>query len=178
MLQGAHMNEKPDMKMPIIYGGIVIGLISSIPFVNFINCFCCAGILFGGFLTVKFYHDNFPPGDLSFTSSDCLIAGLLAGIVGALISAVISAAILLLFGDLASRTLLDILKNSNIQIPDQVLQKIEESLTEQMTAVKFLINFIFSAILYAGFGLLGGLIGYNVYKPKGLSPMPPPSASL
>jgi hypothetical protein len=171
------MNEKPDMKMPILYGGIVIGAISSIPFVNFINCFCCAGILLGGFLTVKFYHDNFPPGDPSFTSSDCIIAGLLAGIVGALISAVISAAILLLFGDLASRTLLDFLKNLNVQIPEEILQKIEESLTQEMTAGKFLINLVFSAFLYGGFGLLGGLIGYNVYKPKGLTPMPPPSAT-
>jgi hypothetical protein len=173
------MNEKPDMKMPILYGGIVIGAISSIPFVNFINCFCCAGILFGGFLTAKFYHDGFPPGDASFTSSDCLLAGLLAGVLGAFISAAISAAILFLFGDVASRTLLDILKNSNFQIPDQVLQKIEESLAERMTATKFLINFFFSAILYAGFGLLGGLIGYNIYKPKGLTPMaPPPPASF
>ncbi|HUN65880.1 MAG TPA: hypothetical protein VMW43_07230 [Bacteroidota bacterium] len=168
------MNEKPDMKMPVLYGGIVIGAISSIPFVSFVNCFCCAGILFGGFLTAKFYHDNFPPGDPGFTSSDCLLAGFLAGVIGAVIAATVSAVITAMLGDVAGKFVIDFLRNSSIKIPEEALRKIEESLAEELTVVKFVKNLVFSVVLFGGFGLLGGLIGYSVYKPKGLTPMPPP----
>ena len=44
------MNPKPDKIIPALYGGIIMALVSTIPFVSFINCLCCAGIMLGGLL--------------------------------------------------------------------------------------------------------------------------------
>jgi len=43
------MPEKPSILMPALFGGIITGVLSGIPFLNFINCLCCAGVLLGGF---------------------------------------------------------------------------------------------------------------------------------
>ena len=47
------MPEKPSKLMPALYGGIIIGLLSGIPFISLINCICCAGVIIGGFLAVS-----------------------------------------------------------------------------------------------------------------------------
>lgn len=167
------MHQKPDMKIPALYGGVIIGLISSVPFLSFINCFCCAGILLGGFLGVFFYRKNFTPDTPPFTAGDCMVVGILAGVVGAVIESGFSVLFYALFGNVALDFLLNWLRNSNLQIPGDALDKIEESLRQGKTAVSFIINFFGALILNGVFGMLGGLIAYSVYKPKG-APMPPP----
>lgn len=168
------MNPKPDMKIPALYGGLIIGLISSIPFVSFINCFCCAGVLLGGFLSVMFYKNNFTPDTPPFTSGDCVLVGLLAGVVGAVISTFLSVIFTIIFGNLAMQFLLDLLRHSNIHLPANVLDQLETAMAEKMTIFHIVTNFFFAGFIYMIFGMLGGLIGYSVYKPKQLQVMPPP----
>ncbi len=48
------MPEKPSKLMPALYGGVIMGLISGIPFLNLVNCLCCAGVMLGGFMAVFF----------------------------------------------------------------------------------------------------------------------------
>ena len=170
------MNPKPDMKIPALYGGLIIGLVSSIPFVSFVNCFCCAGVLFGGFLSVMFYKNNFTPDTPPFTSGDCALVGLLAGVIGAVVSTACSLLFTLIFGDLAMKFLLDFLRHSNIQLPANVLDQLETAMAEKLTVFHIVTNFFFAGIIYMIFGLLGGLIGYSVYKPKQFQVMPPPPA--
>ena len=83
------MNPKPDKLIPAIYGGIIMGVISAVPFLNFINCLCCAGILLGGFFAVMFYKNNFTPDTPPFTSSDCMVVGVLSGVCGAVVGTVL-----------------------------------------------------------------------------------------
>jgi len=47
-----------------------MGLISGIPFLNFVNCCCCAGVLFGGFMAVFFYSKELKAGMAPLESSD------------------------------------------------------------------------------------------------------------
>ncbi len=168
------MNPKPDMKIPALYGGVIIGLISSIPFVSFVNCFCCAGVLLGGFLSVMFYKNNFTPDTPPFTSGDCLIVGLLAGIIGAVISTLLSLVFTLIFGNVAMEFLFNFLRNANIQLPPEVMDQMESALRERLSVVHIMTSFFFGGILYMIFGMLGGLIGFSVFKPKTLTAMPPP----
>src|SRR5690242_5350672 len=94
------MNPKPDKFMPALYGGIIMALISNIPVVNFINCFCCAGILLGGFLAVFFYQKNLTPGSPPLEANDCMLIGLLAGIVGAFVGSFMYLAVTAMFGNI------------------------------------------------------------------------------
>jgi hypothetical protein len=49
------MPTQPSKFMPALYGGIIMAVISAVPVVNLVNCFCCAGIMLGGFLAVFFF---------------------------------------------------------------------------------------------------------------------------
>ncbi len=168
------MNPKPAMSAPILYSGMIIGLVSSIPFVNIINCFCCAGVVLGGFLGVFFYKSNFTPDTPPFTSSDCLLVGLGGGILGAVISTAVSTLFTALFGNLTAKFLVEALQNSNLPNADMILDKLREAMNEPLTMLRFVSSLFLTCILYGIFGLLGGLIGYSIFKPKGLAPMPPP----
>ncbi|HYQ85778.1 MAG TPA: hypothetical protein VES59_00905 [Bacteroidota bacterium] len=160
------MNSKPDKKIPALYGGIIMGLVSSIPFLSLINCLCCAGILLGGFLAVMFYKKNFTPDTPPFTSADCAAVGALAGVVGAVVGTVLSLLFVALVGDVARGFILDALKHSNLQLPEGLLEKIEERVREGVTPLAAAFRFMAALVIDTVFGLLGGLIGYSVFKPK------------
>ncbi len=51
------MNNKVK---PAVIGGVVLGLLSAIPFVNFVNICCCAWAILGGLLATYMYVKNSP----------------------------------------------------------------------------------------------------------------------
>jgi len=168
------MNPKPDKFIPALYGGIIMAVISTVPFISFINCLCCAGILSGGFLAVFFYKNNFTPDTQPFTSADCMTVGALAGVVGAIIGMFLSMAFMAMFGNIMMQTIIEILHNMNVELPDEAWESLEESLNAKLSPVMMVINFFGSLVIDAIFGLLGGLIAYSVYKPKNQVMPPPP----
>lgn len=172
------MNQKPDKLIPALYGGVIMALISAIPFINFINCFCCAGVMLGGFLSVFFYKNNFTPDTPPFTSGDCMGIGALAGVFGAIMGTVLTLASLMLFGNIMGEFIFSIIRNMNLELPQEALDAMEESMSAGMTFISMFIQLISNLVIDTIFGLLGGLIGYSVYKPKGVvippAPMPPP----
>jgi hypothetical protein len=167
------MNSKPDKLIPALYGGVIMALISSIPFISMVNCLCCAGVMLGGFLAVFFYKNNFTPDTPPFTSGDCMAVGALAGVFGAIIGTVLSIAFLALFGNIMGAFILDIMKNMNLNIPGEAIDAIEESLNSPLTFFSMVLQLFGGLAIDSLFGLLGGLIGYSVYKPKGHM-IPPP----
>ena len=166
------MNPKPAKLIPALYGGIIMGLLSSIPFLNLVNCLCCAGILLGGFLAVYFYKSNFTPDTPPFTSGDCMAAGAMAGVFGAAVDILLSLLFMVLFGDMVQQFVLSFLENANL--PEEVMDAIRQAFEEQTSAFSIISNFVFALIIFPLFGMLGGLIGYNVYKPKQMMMAPPP----
>jgi hypothetical protein len=171
------MNQKPDKLIPALYGGIIMALISAIPFINFINCLCCAGVMLGGFFAVFFYKNNFTPDTPPYTSGECMGLGAMAGVFGAIIGTVLSVAVLALFGNITSEYMVDILKNSGLDIPTEAFDAMEESMAAGLSFGSVMIQLFASLVIDSLFGLLGGLIGYSVYKPKKPmmpTPMPQP----
>jgi hypothetical protein len=166
------MNQKPDKLIPALYGGIIMAILSSVPFLSFINCLCCAGILLGGFFAVFFYKNNFTPDTIPFTSGDCAAVGALAGLFGAIGGTILSTVFLMLFGNIMGEMMSDWLMNMNIDIPEEAWRAIEESMNMALSPFSIFISFVTSLIVDVIFGLLGGLIGYSVYKskPQQLSP--------
>lgn len=158
--------QKPDKFLPALYGGIIMGAISAVPFLNFVNCLCCAGIIFGGFIAVFLYRNNFTPDTPPFTTGDCLAVGAMAGVVGAVVATVLDQVFLLLFGNVLKEFILQFLESMNLDIPEGALEEIRKRIEEVPTGViSIFIELVFGLILYPIFGLLGGLIGYAVWKP-------------
>lgn len=171
------MNQQPDKLLPAVYGGIIMGLLSAVPFVSLINCLCCAGILAGGVAAVFFYKSNFTPDTPPFTSADCLLVGALSGVVGAVVGTVLSLGFTAMFGNVMMEFLRNVLLNPDLELPEQSRAQLEELLVDKGTSpILIAMNFFFSLILDVIFGLLGGLIGYGIFKPKaqGMPPMPKP----
>jgi ammonia channel protein AmtB len=83
------MYEKPNKFQAVLFSGILIGLISGIPFIRFLNC-CCAGILVGGAVSVYLYRREFTEEMPPMESSDALIVGIISGIIGALLTTMLS----------------------------------------------------------------------------------------
>jgi hypothetical protein len=167
------MPEKPNKLMPAIYGGIIMGLISGIPGLSLINCLCCAGVLFGGVMAVFFYKKELPPANPMFTNSDAIAVGALAGVFGALFANVISGIILVALGNIAGKLMYDIIMglydSMGIldKMPPDAVEQMETSMMEKGLSV---VSIVVSFIVYPLFGLLGGLIGYAMFKPKDQPP--------
>jgi hypothetical protein len=175
------MPEKPSKLMPALYGGIIMGAISGIPFVNLINCLCCAGVLFGGFMAVFFYKKDLTPNDPPLTNGDGLQLGVLAGVFGAVVGVLLTVIIHFAFGAASSEAtggiIMSLYDKLGIldKMPPEAVEQMQESMREQaLSPVSIILTFVIDPL----FGLLGGLIGYAVFKQKGpVAPAAPPAAA-
>ena len=143
-----------------------MGFVSAIPFINFLNCFCCAGILGGGVLAVFFYKQHFTPEMPPLTPGDCLAVGALAGLVGAVVSSVLSVLVSSIFGNVLAHIIYDWMGKYNLNVPGNEMDKLHGLLDESFTVVSFIWSLIGALFIYPLFGLLGGLIGWGIFKPK------------
>jgi hypothetical protein len=159
------MPQKPDKFGPALYGGIIMGVLAAIPFLNFVNCLCCAGYLFGGFMSVYFYKKALTSEMEPLTSSDAMGLGAFAGLFGAVASSILAGLVFLAIGNIAGEMVLNILKSSSAfeRMPPDAINQIEQSMAEQgFSIIGVVANFIICPL----FGLLGGLIGYAVFRPR------------
>ena len=166
------MPQKPDKLRVSLIAGTVIGLVSAIPGLNLINCCCCAGIILGGVLAVYLYKQEHVEGAPPMESSDGLILGVTAGVVSAFTTTLLNLLIMVLFGDVASeflRSFTDqILEKANLP-PDTIEQlrsQIDASMDEAKTFMGVMKELLFNLLIHPLFAMLGGLIGYSVFKPK------------
>jgi len=160
--------EQPSKMMPALIGGAVMGLISATPFLNLVNCLCCAGVILGGFLAVFFYKDQLTPDMPPLQASDGLALGALAGVFGFIIATFLSLLIYAVFGPIAAEAtmnlLIQVLESTGIELPPEVYDEMMESTQESpIQPLGLFISLITSVI----FGIVGGLIGAAIYKPKG-----------
>ena len=168
------MNPKPDKFVPALYGGVIMALVSTIPFISFVNCFCCAGILLGGFLAVFFYRNNMLPDSPPLNAGDCMIVGLFAGLIGAVLGSMLSMLFLAVFGNIMGDLVVRWMHGMNIPLPEQSWKALEDASQKSVSLANFFIQLFTNLVLYDVFGLLGGLIGYSIYRPKQTAMMPPP----
>jgi hypothetical protein len=168
------MPEKPGKLLPALYGGLIMAAISVIPGLKLINCLCCAGIMLGGFLAVFFYKNDLKPTSPPLTNGDAVALGAIAGLIGAVATTLLAVLAMSLFGTgmgSGFKQLEDMGYSNNL--PPEALQMIRW-LTQGSVLIWF--GFIVNLVIQPLFGLLGGLIGYAVFKPKTPPVMPPPPA--
>lgn len=153
------MENKTNKLMPALYGGLLIGVISGIPGLNFINCACCAGVIAGGLLSVFLYRRSIGPFN-RIESGEGAGLGLLAGLFGTIISTIISGLIFPGMNDFFYQM------SSRINDPDveAFLEQINPML---MARGMMLFGFLLGLVVNGIFGLLGGLFGVMLFgKPK------------
>src|SRR5918996_1366209 len=103
------MPRAPKLQ-PALYGGLFIGVLSALPFVNIANC-CCLWVIGGGVLATYLMQQNFP---YPITAADGALVGLLAGVFGGIIGAVLSIPIDLMMGPVQQRMTERMLANPDL----------------------------------------------------------------
>ena len=110
-------------------GGLVAAALNSIPILNFINCFCCAGIMLGGAVALIYYDRSFTVREY-INPATAITVGITAGLFGAFISLGIDYVIYLNFGHWELDFMYDIL-DAIEEVPpviEEMLYELEQDL--------------------------------------------------
>ena len=160
------MNNKVK---PALIGGVLLGLLSVIPFVNALNICCCLWAILGGMLASYLYVKNSPT---PATPGDGALVGALAGLIGAVISIILGIPISYAMGPTMRNFMLGLVENMDRQQAEMMRRQLEMS-GESIAAL--IINALILAFLLFIFSVIGGLIGTALFeKRKGAAVPPPP----
>lgn len=157
------MEPRPSYLFPALYGGLIMGVLYGVPYLNFINCCCCAGILAGGYLSVFFYKKELLPTMPPLEASDALKLGALAGVVGGVVGSIIGHSAQFLTGQDVQVELDELMDQMNNPDAEAFVQMFAAFFDSPLFLFFSLVLSVFLCVL---FGLLGGLIGYAALKPK------------
>src|SRR6476620_9745308 len=145
---------------PALYGGLLIGVLSALPFVSAGNCCCCLWVVAGGMLAVYLRQQNSP---FAVTSAEGALVGMLAGVIGAVVGVVISIPIESMMGPF-QRQLIERVINMQPDIPAETRDMIERASAGGRSVAALAFRFIFMLITGTIFGMLGGLLGVAVFQ--------------
>jgi hypothetical protein len=155
---------------PALWGGLFIGVLSSLPIVGNFNVCCCLWVLCGGVLTAYLLQERSP---VAIAVSDGAVAGLIAGAIGGVIAGILTPVFMLLQG--GDPTLIfDELARGSGEIPPEAAEFFGR-LRNVPPALWFILPFVFFIVVFPIFGMLGGLIGAAIFKK---TPPPPPPGTV
>ena len=169
------MNNK---MRPAVIGGVMLGVLSAIPFVNLVNVCCCAWAILGGILAVNMYVKNSPT---PVSTGEGAQIGLMAGVIGAIIYIVIGIPL----GYIAGQAMFSGIQGivGSMAPPEQMEEfnrRMEEARAQQAAGFfEYLPGAIMSGVLggivLTIFATIGGLLGVSIFeKRKGGAGTPPP----
>jgi len=157
---------------PALYGGLLIGVLSALPFVSAGNCCCCLWVIVGGVLAVYLRQQNSP---YAITSAEGALVGLLAGVIGGVIGVILSIPVEAAMGPFM-RNLIERVA-SNPDFPAEMRDVFERAGERGTSAVAIALKMCVSLVAGGVFGMLGGLLGVAIFKKDG-PPPPPPAGTV
>jgi hypothetical protein len=152
---------------PAILGGLLIGILSSLPVIGIANC-CCLWVISGGMLTVYLQQQRSPE---PVETGDAVVGGLIAGLLGALIVCLVTYIKMMVLGPMVAGALDQVRQQltDNPQIPPGVRDTI---LNLMGGSGMMVMQLLITIPLYAVFSMLGALLGTALFRKK----TPPPVA--
>lgn len=159
------MNQ-PSMIKSALIGGVVAGVVSSIPIVGMLNACCCALLIGGGLLSAFLYSKESKAAGVGFRAGGGATIGLLAAPFYSITTAIMGAL-------MKAVGLAPDLSEILMQMEENGMQPEQLEMVEKVFGMiggdgNFLIalvgGLIFNLILGAIFCTIGGLIGGAVFK--------------
>jgi hypothetical protein len=145
-------------------GGLVMGVLSALPFVSAANLCCCLWVVGGGLVAAYVLQQN---ESTAITPADGALVGLLAGLLGAVIQVLVSIPITFVVAPM-ERALLQRVIDMAGTMPEDMRQMVEqygrggESIA--FTIAARAVAFMFWLCVGAVFSTVGGLIGAAVFR--------------
>ena len=158
---------------PVIFGGLFIGVLSSLPIVELGNLCCCLWIVGGGMLTAWLMQRDRSD---ALTLGEGAWGGFLAGIAGAFVSVAVSVPVDLATAPFQRRMTefaFDIAFGGDV--PPEFREVIESVGSAEGMLAGAVFGFV--GMLVAGmiFSTLGGLLGALLFRPSSPAPPYPPA---
>lgn len=158
---------------PAIIGGIALGILSSVPIVNFLNVCCCAWAILGGMLAGYLYIKR---SQTSVTTGEGAKIGAIAGVIGGAIYIVIGIPLAILTSSLMMSLVVSMLgseASSNPVLAQYLRQLQSGAIMDQLPRI--VIAGIGRAALLVGFSTVGGILATSLFeKRRGGGPDTPP----
>ena len=154
---------------PALIGGVLLGLLSVIPFVSAANLCCCLWAIVGGALATMLYVKQSPT---PANAGDGAMLGAVAGVVGAVIYVIIGVPIQIAMGPVMQDMMVDLVRNIDPSQADLMRRQFEAS---GNAIAPIIIQSLIIAVFLIVFAIVGGLLGIPIFeKRKGAPPPPPP----
>jgi hypothetical protein len=152
---------------PALLGGLLIGVLSALPFVSIVNGCCCLWVIAGGVLTSYLLQERSP---VAIDAGGAAVSGLQAGMIGAIVAAVLGAAVTFLTGGGAEQ--LDQMPRGDL--PPQITEMFDR-FREMPAAIWYVGPFLAYIVIFPIFSVLGALLGVALFKKN---PPPPPPGTV
>jgi len=159
----------------VLAGGIVGGLLSAIPLLNWGNCLCCLWVILGGALAALVHVKT---SGVGVSKGDGTITGVASALPMVALYVIIGLPLSILLGPVLLGIVGQFIDDPMVQ--QQLAAQWGATLVQ--TIVQYVINTIIFTVLAIGFGALGGLMGTAIFEdreppsplPMGGPPMAPP----
>jgi hypothetical protein len=153
---------------PALIGGVLIGVLSVIPFVSAANLCCCLWAILGGMLATYLYVKNSPS---PASAGDGAVLGVIAGAIGAVISVILGVPIALAMGPTMRNMIVSLMENVDPRQAEMMRQRFEAS---GNAVAPLIIQSLIGAGLLFVFAIIGGLLGVPIFEKRKAAPPPPP----
>ena len=153
---------------PVLFGALVMGVLSALPIVAGGNLCCCLWIVGGGVVAAYLQQQG---KDAPITPADGALVGFLAGLLGAVVHMVVSVPINLVLGPIEREMMRRSMENMS---GAEGFREYSERANLIAGPIRVAISFIFMLFLGAVFSTIGGLIGAMMFRKTAPAPLEAP----
>ncbi len=163
-------NVSINRLLPVIWGFIVMTLISVMPLINFINLFFCAGIILGGLAGVFSFNKQLTMQGMMLTYKDAVMIGILSGVLSAVAVSGFNVLTLMYSSVNPITESLKMLGDFGKNLPPEVGKQLD-NLSGEFNKYGFsptlaIFTFVSNIIIYPLFGAIGGLLAATIINNK------------
>lgn len=174
------MNWEAMLK-PALIAGVLVGVLSALPLVGALNCFCCAWVIGGGVLAAYLHIQATPvAASLGRGAALGLVTGVVAAVVDTLFSIPLHFALAGMGSGIAEQ--MNELLRELPNVPPDVREALRSVFSDNRgVGVIFLVLAgFFKLIVYSVVCMLGGAVGVALFekRPPGAGVPPTPPAYL
>jgi hypothetical protein len=152
---------------PAILGGIFMGILSALPYVEWGNC-CCLWVVGGGALGAYLMQQNFPA---PVTLGDGALVGMLTGLIGAPVTFLARPLILMAIGPLMT--------GWDTWVPgilggDQIPAELDDTARRLGRGIVLVLVVLLVTTVFMVVSTIGGILGAAIFR----KPLPTPAPEL
>jgi hypothetical protein len=150
-----------DFVQPALTGGMVLGLLSSLPIIQAGNCICCMWVLLGGAIATVMLTKQRPLNQITY--GDGAFAGVLSGAFGAVIGTIVQMAVRAMTSRLVEsqqQTIEDALNKANI--PEPWRDWLGRMASGEVSRFTLLFTLFSNLLVFALFAMIGGILAIAI----------------